>query len=177
MIVIDIGHSRTGDKGAFNSELGLYEWDWNKRVADAISGMCWHKTKIIERTDGITKLVRDINAQKPTFCVSLHCNSFSNPKSSGTEVLYWHKSEKSKAAASIMQKRLVTALMLPDRGIKPVTAQDRGGWQLKEVSSPIILLEPFFLSNREDVDKVKKNWTLYMDAMLQGIDQIVKEVL
>ena len=176
MIVFDIGHSRT-DKGAYNKGLDLHEWDWNKRVADALSGVCWHKSKIIERASGISQLVRDINAVKPTFCLSLHCNSFVSQASTGTEVLYWHKSEKSKAAAEIMQQALVSALQLPDRGIKPVTAADRGGWQLKEVSSPIILLEPFFLSNFKDVARAREVWPSYIDAMLHGLDRIVKEVL
>ena len=176
MIIIDIGHSRT-DKGAYNKALDISEWDWNKKVADILHEVSWLKTKIVERKSGIVQLVRDINAEMPSFCLSLHCNSFSNLKATGTETLYYHKSAKSKRCAEIMQKRMVDALGLPDRGIKPKTTQDRGGWQLLHVSSPIVILEPFFLSNPLDVARVKEAWTMYMDAMISGLDQIQKEVL
>jgi len=176
LIIIDIGHSRT-DKGAHNESLGLSEWDWNKKVADILHEVCWLKTKIVERKSGIVQLVRDINAEKPSFCLSLHCNSFGSPSATGTETLYWHKSAKSKAAAEILHRRIVGALRLPDRGLKPKTARDRGGYQLQQVSSPIVLLEPFFLSNPLDVARAKENWTLYIDAMISGLDQIQREVL
>lgn len=176
MIILDIGHSRT-DKGAHNKHLGISEWDWNKKVAEIIHEVSWLPTKIVERTGGISQLIRDINAEQPAFCLSLHCNSFSSPSATGTETLYWHKSAKSKRAAEIMQNRMVSALQLPDRGIKSRTARDRGGWQLKIVACPIVILEPFFLSNPLDVARVKAHWTPYMDAMISGLDQIQKEVL
>jgi N-acetylmuramoyl-L-alanine amidase len=70
------------------------------------------------------ELPDDINALNPDFIISLHCNAF-NGKASGTEVLYYHKSEKGKKMAEILLNHLVEYLKLPNRGIKPGTAEER----------------------------------------------------
>lgn len=175
--VIDVGHSETSP-GACNQALSVSEWGFNKEVAEILDALSPYKTEIIYRRSGIKTLCTDINESNPDFVLSLHCNSFSNPAASGTESLYWHKSETSKQCAEILQGRMVEALDLPDRGIKPRGKKDRGGTQLMLVNAPIVIVEPFFLSNPDDYRRVKEErYHLLVDALMMGVDQILKEVV
>ena len=87
---------------------------------------------------------------------SLHCNAF-NGNVSGTEVLYYHRSVKGRDMARILQNRLTGFLGFPDRGIKPRTSEDRGGYLLKYTIAPCVIAEPFFIDNNDDLDRVKQD--------------------
>ena len=65
-------------------------------------------------------------------------------------------------------------LQLPDRGIKPKTEEDRGGTQLQKVSCPIVIVEPFFLSNGSDVSKANSVWDEYINSMVVSLEEIRK---
>lgn len=175
--VIDVGHSERRP-GAFNHALQVGEWDFNHALAQVLDALAPYQTQIVYRESGILQLCKDINAAKPDFVLSLHLNSFSNEQASGTECLYWHASDKSKRCAEILQERLVEALGLPDRGIKPRTKSDRGGTQLMKVAAPIVIVEPFFLSSIGDYRRAKEErYHLLVDALLMGVDQILKDVV
>lgn len=175
--VIDVGHSER-KPGAFNHALQVGEWDFNNELAQIIDALAPYQTQIVYRKSGILQLCSDINAAQPDFVLSLHLNSFSDEQASGTECLYWHTSGKSKRCAEILQERIVDALDLPDRGIKPRTQSDRGGTQLMKVAAPIVIVEPFFLSNIGDYRRAKeKRYHLLIDALMMGVDQILKEIV
>jgi N-acetylmuramoyl-L-alanine amidase len=176
IVVIDVGHS-AADKGAHSKMLNLSEWTFNKELAETLHAVGWWKSQIVYRTAGIGELVSRINKINPAFVLSLHCNAATNPQATGTECLYWHSSEKSKKAASILQDRLVHALGLKDRGIKPKTAADRGGFQLQKTNAPMVLIEPFFLSNIQDVTRAREKYPEFVDALLKGVDEILQEVV
>ena len=93
---------------------------------------------------------RDINDTEADFAINLHCNAF-NREASGTEVLYYHKSKTGEKIAKILQSSSVDALGINDRGIKPETAEDRGGFLLRYTSMPCLIAEPFFIDNYDDL--------------------------
>jgi N-acetylmuramoyl-L-alanine amidase len=119
------------------------------------------------------QLPSDINELSSDFIISLHCNAF-NKNASGTEVLYYHKSELGKKSAEILQDELVGALSLKNRGIKPRSVEDRGGHLLKYTNAPCIISEPFFIDNDSDLDVVMKNRDKIISAYSNAISRITE---
>lgn len=168
-----IGHKRASP-GAMNQTSGLTEFSFNEQLAIDIESLV--SDVIVQRIYRRTyqTLPADINEFNPDFIISLHCNAF-NKKVSGTEVLYYHKSANGKAMATILQQHLVTALSLPDRGIKPRTVEDRGGYLLKQTSAPCLIAEPFFIDNDDDLTCANENREALVNAYAMAISDISEE--
>ena len=165
-----IGHKKNSP-GAKNKNSNLMEFDFNEALALSIEKKV--KNVEIQRVYRRTynQLPDDINALKPDFIVSLHCNAY-DAKASGTEVLYYHKSKKSKKIAKLLQKRLVNNLKLADRGVKPKSSEDRGGYLLRYTNAPCIISEPFFIDNDDDLAKAKKKIKGLTSAYAKAINDI-----
>jgi len=169
-----IGHKKTSP-GALNVSAGVYEFDFNDDLAIRIEGRVRgvYVQRIYRRT--YETLPGDINALGPDFIIDLHCNAF-NTTSSGTEVLYYHRSRKGLEMALILQRRLVAFLGLPDRGIKPKTAQSRGGHLLKNTHAPCVIAEPFFIDNDDDLAKVMGDLDGLAAAYAEAIEEIAQVI-
>ncbi len=170
-----IGHSKRSP-GAVNSKAGVTEFDFNDDLA------CYIKRKV-KQTDiqqvyrrTYKQLPDDLNELKPDFIVDLHCNAF-NTKASGSEVLYYYKSEKGKQMAEILLKHLVDALKLPNRGIKPRSSEDRGGYLLRYTNAPCVIAEPFFIDNDDDLATAQSNIEALAEAYAMAIDEIGERVV
>jgi N-acetylmuramoyl-L-alanine amidase len=170
-----IGHKKHSP-GAVNASSNLSEFDFNEDLALRIEGKIQGTDiqRIYRRT--YKELPDDINALDPDFIVSLHCNAF-NGKVSGTEVLYYHKSEKGKDMAGILLNHLVEHLKLPDRGVKPRSAEDRGGYLLRYTNAPCVISEPFFIDNGKDLARVQEDMDGLVAAYAAAIDEISQEVV
>ncbi|MEA1900046.1 MAG: N-acetylmuramoyl-L-alanine amidase [Thermodesulfobacteriota bacterium] len=167
-----IGHKKSSP-GAVNESTGLTEFDFNEDLAIRIEKKV-KKTevqRIYRRT--YKELPDDINTLDPDFIVSLHCNAF-NGRASGTEVLYYHKSEKGKKMAEILLNHLVEHLKLPDRGIKPKTAEDRGGPLLRYTKAPCVIAEPFFIDNNSDLSRAQEDEDI--DELAVAYAKAVEEI-
>ncbi len=169
-----IGHKKRSP-GAENKKLRITEFDFNEDLAMRIE----EKVRITEIQRVYRRTYRelpgDINALGPDFVVSLHCNAF-NGKASGTEVLYYHRSSTGKKVAGILQAHLVDFLKLPDRGIKPKTAEDRGGYLLRYTVAPCVIAEPFFIDNDDDLARAMADKEGLARAYAEAIDEISKNV-
>lgn len=169
-----IGHKKTSP-GASNKSSGVTEFVFNDKLAQDIelevSGV--EIQRIYRRT--YNSLPGDINELNPDFIVSLHCNAFDGT-ASGTEVLYYHRSSKGKLMAEILDEQLVNALGLKDRGIKPKTAEDRGGYLLQNTIAPCIIAEPFFIDNNKDLKTAVDKRDLLISAYAKGIEAIASAI-
>jgi N-acetylmuramoyl-L-alanine amidase len=169
-----IGHKKSSP-GASNKSSGLAEFIFNDKLAidieEEISGV--EVQRVYRRT--YNSLPGDINELDPDFIVSLHCNAFDG-SASVTEVLYYHRSTKGKLIAGILNEHLVEALGLKNRGIKPKTAEDRGGYLLKNTVAPCVIAEPFFIDNNEDLKTVTDKRNLLVKAYANGIEAIAKSI-
>ena len=165
-----IGH-KTASPGARNETQDLSEFDFNDDLARRIEQKTENAEiqRVYRRT--YSQLPGDINQLNPDFIVSLHCNAF-NREVSGTEVLYHHRSQKGKQIAEIMLRHLVGCLNLPSRGIKPKTAEDRGGSLLRYTNAPCIIAEPFFIDNDEDLNRAQEDLGGLAEAYAKAIDEI-----
>lgn len=150
-----IGH-KYNSQGAENVDSGITEFIFNENLARLIEEKveAVQVQRVYRRT--LQTLPDDINELRPDFIISLHCNAF-NGTASGTEVLYYHKSQMGKRIAGILQHRLVECLGLNDRGAKPKTAEDRGGLLLRATNAPCIIAEPFFIDNDHDLATAQSN--------------------
>ena len=165
-----IGHKKRSP-GAINANSNLSEFDFNEILALRIEKKVQNVEiqRVYRRT--YKELPDDINALNPDFIISLHCNAF-NGRASGTEVLYYHKSEKSKKMAEILLRHLVEHLKLPNRGIRPKTAEDRGGYLLRYTKAPCVIAEPFFIDNDEDLARAQEDIDGLATAYANAIDEI-----
>jgi N-acetylmuramoyl-L-alanine amidase len=87
-------------------------------------------------------------------------------------VLYYHSSDAGRTIAEILQRCLVDFLSLPDRGIKPKTSEDRGGYLLRYTNAPCVIAEPFFIDNDHDLARAQEDLYGLAAAYTNAIDEI-----
>ncbi len=171
-----IGHKKASP-GAVNARTGLTEFAFNEDLAMRIETRI-RATVAIQRVYRRTyrELPDDINALDPDFVVSLHCNAFDG-QASGTEVLYYHRSQRGRHMAATLQQKLVAALGLPDRGIQPRTTEDRGGYLLRYTRAPCVIAEPFFIDNDADLARAQADPDALAAAYAQAIEVMASEIV
>lgn len=184
LIIIDIGHS-SKERGAYNKREGVFEWEYNSVLAEVIHEIFDNKAlinkigfkkltdkytvKIATRMEsGLTAFVKHLNSMKPDIVVSLHSNSF-DTKASGTETLYYFDNKESKKLAEAVQNEMCRVLGLRDRGIKKKTEEEKGGYFLKNIQCPNIIVEPFFIDNNDDYDIALDKSMYLAEAIAKGI--------
>ena len=146
-VALVIGHKKES-QGACN-HTGICEFMYNKALVNMISTRLTVENVIVYRQTYET-LPRQINYLEPELVISFHCNAY-NTKVSGTETLYHHTDDRSKKIAQQLQDTIVDTLRLKNRGIKPKSTEDRGGYLLKYVHAPCVIIEPFFIDNDMDM--------------------------
>jgi N-acetylmuramoyl-L-alanine amidase len=165
-----IGHKKLSS-GAINAKANLSEFDFNEDLALRIERKVMRAKvqRIYRRT--YKELPDDINVLDPDFVLSLHCNAFDG-KVSGTEVLHYRRSEKGKKMAETLLGHLIEYLKLPNRGIKPRTSEDRGGYLLRYTKAPSVIAEPFFIDNDSDLARAQEGIDGLTAAYANTIDEI-----
>lgn len=172
-VCIVIGHNKYS-QGAVNKRSGISEFLFNRLLAYRIKEDIETDVDIeIVFRDTYAGLPSKINSINPDFIISLHCNAF-NTIASGTEVLYWHKTTKSDTLASILQKNLVAALDLPDRGIKPRNKKSRGALLLRKTNAPCVIAEPFFIDRDYDLTRATFAYDKLVMAFVDTINEYAK---
>lgn len=168
-----VGHKKK-TPGAVNANKNITEFDFNEDLALRIEKKVEKSQvqRIYRRT--YKQLPDDINEFTSDFTISLHCNAF-DTNVSGTEVLYYHRSQKGKKMAEILLAHLVDHLKLAKRGIKPKTSEDRGGYLLRYTKTPCVIAEPFFIDNDDDLARALEDIDGLAGAYAKAIDQISKE--
>lgn len=157
-IAICVGHSRSGDKGAVNTDC-VTEWSFNKPIAERAAELireAGHDAKVWSEYGGsgyssamswIAEKIREYGADA---AVELHFNS-AGPNAEGYEFLHWHRSGRSARLASCFHfsfKKFFPTRK--SRGIKQITGGDRGSAFLQRTPCPAVILEPYFGSSVEE---------------------------
>lgn len=158
-VVVVVGHQEFSP-GASNKSFDVSEFDFNSKLAlNIVDNFKEHNMSdeilVAYRKTNYQDLPIQLNALKPDLIVSLHCNAF-NEQVSGCEVLYYHKSTKGKDIAAIFQDKLVNLIENNNRGIKPKSSEDRGGYLLKCTNAPCIIVEPFFIDNNDELIRAEE---------------------
>jgi len=169
-----IGHKKNSP-GTANVPSGIDEFSYNDalsiEIEKVVEGV--EVQRIYRRT--YESLPGDINEYEPDFIISLHCNAF-NTEASGTETLYYHKSSNSEKMAELLNDKLVEALGLKNRGIKPKSVEDRGGYLLKYTHAPCVIAEPFFMDNEDDFMTANVNRKMLVQAYADSIKEIAEYI-
>ena len=169
-VVIVVGHSKHS-VGACSKNFNVCEYQWNAEFAEDLAKLLNTECVVIHR-DTLMTLPSIVNQEKPDFIVALHCNAY-NTAVGGCETLYWHKSKSGKVAAAILQEKITFALYNKNRGIKPKTSEDRGGFLLRYTNAPCLIAEPFFIDN--DIDFA--NAQMHRDSLLFAFKEAIEETI
>ena len=174
-IALIVGHSKH-DGGAYSPHLDSSEYPWNWDLAERTERhICGHNTCIFERTESIDQVARDVNRWGADVAISLHFNGVRNPAATGSEVLYWYRSESGQELAALLLKSISEALELPNRGLKPIKRGQRGWPILMGTAMPTALVEPFFGSNSNDARVAEERKEELAKAYAQAIEDYAEQ--
>ena len=162
-VIVDAGHGGY-DSGAVGS-TGIKEKDVTLKVALKLGRILENNgVKVIytrtsdnvswpsNESQDLEARVSIANSNNTDLYVSIHANSF-NGSAYGTETYYYNGSAKGKEAAEAVQKELINAIGLYDRGAKTA-----GYYVLKNTISPSILVELGFIDNRNEEILLNSDW-------------------
>jgi N-acetylmuramoyl-L-alanine amidase CwlD len=174
IIVVDPGHGGS-DPGAVGY-TGLQEKVVNLAVAQNLITLlkAAGAEVIVTRSGDLSvsnlKRVELANKSGADLFVSIHANAFTNPESNGTETHYCGNNENSSASrflAQQLQRELLSALGLRDRGVKA-----NSFYVLTKAEMPSALVELGFITNLEEEELLKKPETQgrAAEAVYRGIE-------
>lgn len=175
-VALIVGHTEAS-QGASNID-GTTEFIYNDeqcKLAAVKLIEAGHEPFIVFRST-YSQLPHRVNLLKPDLAISFHCNAF-NKRTSGSEVLHYHRSVKGKAFAKILQRETLKAIGLLNRGLKAIRtahngkAGDRGGLLVRYTKMPCVIWEPFFIDNDEDLSKGID----YRNELIDGLVKAVSE--
>lgn len=147
-IFVDAGHGG-GDPGALAH--GLVEKEMTLRTALELSeilraaGARVYLTRKRDVKINLPRVTELANRSGADAFVSVHYNFIENPGKKGTET-YYYSSQSSKLAESV-HRALLNGIHREDRGVRKVKF-----YVIHHTSMPSILVEPLYLSNRDDAD-------------------------
>lgn len=172
-----VGHTPSSH-GAKNTNMNTSEFSFNNQLASDLAFKLrevGYLPTIIYR-DTYSNLPEHVNSINPDIAIALHCNAF-NKQTSGGEVLYYHKSTKGKRLAEALVNSISNTLGNNNRGAKPIdydhegSKGDRGGWLVEKTSMPVVIAEPFFIDNQDELVNVKMRYAKLVNAYVEGIKQ------
>lgn len=183
-VVIDAGHGgadpgKVGINGALEKEINL---QIAKKVKTYLEMEGIHVVMTRNNENGLydegaeNKKVQDmkrrielIEKEKPALTVSIHQNSYPEEYVKGAQVFYYKDSRESEYAAKMMQKNLRERV---DAENKREAKANVSYYLLKKTSSPIIIVECGFLSNKEEAQRLTQEsyqeqlaWAVFMGIM------------
>ncbi len=153
---------------------GESEFVFNSRLADAmVKELCHVEViRVWRAPEGYGALPGKVNATGADLAVELHFNA-ANTLATGTETLCASGSFRGHQAALIMQRHLVAALGLRDRGVKGTAGSGRGGLFLTKTRMPALILEPFFGDNPVDWNRANARAGALATAIARAIEEIL----
>ena len=168
-IVIDAGHG--GFDGGATAPDGTEEKALNLSIAQTLASIltvCGFDVTMTRQTDtgleqaGDTtireKKVSDMNArlalyEQAQMIISVHQNMFSMKECHGSQVFYSANHPLSKVLAACVREEIVSRLQ-PDN-TRELKAGNRDIYLLHKTTKPAVLVECGFLSNAEELEKLK----------------------
>ena len=105
--------------------------------------------------------------------VELHFNSFFSEHPKGHSVLYSAYNSAAKELAESINEWISTVIITRDKGATAVTEGGRGFNNLSQLSSPCVIVEPFFGSNMDDAMEGLQNIHPLGDAIIDGVAHFV----
>ena len=120
------------------------------------------------------ELMGIVNATGARCAIELHFNGFSDPRAQGSEMLYWHASDKGRLLADLLQQYTVRTLRVHDRGLSGVM-RGRGAAFLRGTRMPAVICEPAFGTNYGDAWKLLTRQMQLVEAYAGAIADFLSE--
>lgn len=171
-----VGHTEQS-KGSCSPYGIPCEWEFNLGIANKLRDLgCCDVLEYSDYRGGYFNMVKAlsgvINSGGYDFVIELHYNFFSVGSVSGCEALYYYRNESGRKLCDFFCKEYANIIGGKNRGSKGLKDKtDRGFYALYLPKPTTILLEPFFGSNKEDVDRIKGNEDKYVDILSNLINQ------
>jgi N-acetylmuramoyl-L-alanine amidase len=175
-IAFVVGHHKDS-KGAYSPYLGMSEWDFYSEVLSNLkeSNVFFHNPKTKGYTNRVKETAAKLDKMDFNLVIALHFNAAETPQANGCETLYYYKSKKGREYASLFSQTVQswTGIKSRNGGLKSLTQKkDRGFAAVYYPKAPVILIEPFFGSNKADCKKIKN--AEYMACIINDfISQII----
>jgi N-acetylmuramoyl-L-alanine amidase len=151
-VILNVGHRKKPDSGAFNSDLNVTEWFLNNLFVDKVMSIKSEKIRFkkLIRKKGLSKHIKtEVNTLNPDLSIAFHFNSHNNKKANGTEVLYYPGNKVGENIAAELSNVISSIAETVNRG-----AIERGDLAfLNQTNHTAVLIEPCFMSNSTDVAK------------------------
>ena len=175
VIMVDPGHG-PGDEGAEVGDAPCEAelcWDLGTRVATKLAGAGAHVrfTRSEKETPDDSERAIRANRLGADLFLSLHLNSHDEESAQGASTYYWAGSRAGEALAESVQSRLV------DLGLANCRAHGRAYPVLKETRMPAVLIEPAFMTNSEDRERLQHDdfRDSLADAVVNGVRAYLDE--
>lgn len=168
MFLISAGHG-DGDPGAVANDVK--EADITLDMRDAVAGILRQRGHTVD-TDGPEgqSLSRKYSLslfKKGQIQIDIHCNAATNPLATGVECI---SLDKDKGLSKKLALAIATTLGLKLRGDAGWIDQSRSArGRLSFVEAGGIIVEMFFLTNKEDLEKYKSNKNKLALAIVDAI--------
>lgn len=183
LIIIDPGHGGE-DKGTESPFKPSYQEKsltlaTSRIVRDFLKQM-GYQTQMTRSDDTYIPLkmrASIANEAKPALFVSIHYNSAPSKEANGIEIFYYRsetdkeRTEASKRLASVVLDKVIERTQAKSRGVKTANFA-----VIRETNMPAVLIEGGFLTNQEEMQKIKDPAYIKQLALgiAQGVDQFVK---
>lgn len=179
-VFLNPGHYPGIDSGAVNKHNGAEEADIALSVGDKLAFYLTAvgcEVKLLQSNNlcgeypAHANIVGAANEMDADIFISLHCNAF-NEQAKGTECLVFAKGSYAEDLADAIQRQIVNALDMVDRGVKerPDLAV------LKGTKMPAVLVEMAFIDNEEDCRKLISKQDDFARAIARGVTDYLSQV-
>jgi N-acetylmuramoyl-L-alanine amidase len=112
----------------------------------------------------LAEVIADSNNRHPDLHLALHSNAGGG---SGTETWAWPAGTNSYAFATLLQRKVVSALGLPDRGVKD--GREKKLAEVVKTNSTAVLIEVFFHDNESDMARFRERYAEVRDAIADAV--------
>ncbi len=189
IVVIDPGHGGSAPGAiAYNEDGSIYayEKDINLGIAKYVydilkdEGIEVYMTRKTDKDVSLAERAEYANKIGATLFVSIHNNSHTNPEISGILTLYSAdkdtasgRVQNSKDVAWAIQQQMVKAIGKNSQGIR----SEDDLYVLRKTNMTAVLAEVLYMSNKEDVEYIKKekNQLIAAKAIAKGILEALEE--
>ncbi|MCL2436759.1 MAG: N-acetylmuramoyl-L-alanine amidase [Clostridiales bacterium] len=167
-ILIDSGHGGTPKDSGAIGPTGLREADAALTIANRVGAMLIEAgvnvgfTRTTDVNMSLQARSNMANRVKARYFLSIHINSATNPRATGTETFAFRSGGEGEKLANAVQRNLVSAIRLPDRGVKFANFH-----VLRETTMPAALVEVCFINNPQEEALLRK--AEFIESAAQGI--------
>jgi N-acetylmuramoyl-L-alanine amidase len=167
-IIIDPGHGGN-DPGAVSAN-GLPEKNYTLLTAQKVAGLLKeagatvYLTRNSDRTNSLQEIVAFANQTKADIFISIHYNYADSASIQGAETYYC--SNRSRRLALLLHQNIIEEQKSRDRGLRQAPY-----YVIRHIVMPSVLLEPLYLSNPNEAEKVRSSGqqTELAEAIVRGV--------